>query len=149
MDLVGRIAYPLEVRIALMLNCPLMNVAGIVLLVSDRRYADPQIAMTRFLESANGLKADQGRIPLGAINRTMLDEGASVGEYSAARDLAHHRSAGRAASREDQRRPRDRDYNNFRVTPVRKAAQYRQFFAARLAPCREEMHEHDGVAMPL
>jgi hypothetical protein len=44
--------------------------------------------MDRFLEIANGLEADKGRISIGPINRTMLDEGASVDEYIAARDLA-------------------------------------------------------------
>jgi hypothetical protein len=56
--------------------------------VSDRRYADPQVAMARFLEIANGLEADQGRISIGPINRAMLDDGASVAEYITARDLA-------------------------------------------------------------
>jgi hypothetical protein len=56
--------------------------------VADRRYADPRVAMTRFLEIANGLEAENGRISIGPINRTMLDEGASVEEYIAARDLA-------------------------------------------------------------
>ena len=56
--------------------------------VIDRRYADPRVAMGRFLEIANGLEADKGRISIGPINRTMLDEGASVAEYVAARDLA-------------------------------------------------------------
>jgi hypothetical protein len=56
--------------------------------VSDRRFADPHIAMARFLEIANGIEADKGRIRIGPINRAMLDEGASVAEYSAARDLA-------------------------------------------------------------
>ena len=37
---------------------------------ADRRYADPQTAMARFLELANGLEADKGRISIGPINRT-------------------------------------------------------------------------------
>jgi hypothetical protein len=57
-------------------------------LVADRRYSDPRSAMRRFLEIANGLEAQDGRISIGPINRTMLDEGASVEEYIAARDLA-------------------------------------------------------------
>jgi hypothetical protein len=44
--------------------------------------------MARFLEIANGLEAQNGRIPIGPINRTMLDEVASVDEYVAARDLS-------------------------------------------------------------
>jgi hypothetical protein len=56
--------------------------------ISDRRYADPRIAMGRFLEIASILEADQGRVPIGPINRTMLDEGTSVNEYIAGRDLA-------------------------------------------------------------
>jgi hypothetical protein len=56
--------------------------------VTDRRFADPVIAMQRFLEIANGLEADKGRISIGTINSTMLDEGASVAEYLAARDRA-------------------------------------------------------------
>jgi hypothetical protein len=56
--------------------------------VADRRYSDPRIAMGRFLEIANGLEAQNGRISIGPINRAMLDEGASVDEYIAARDLA-------------------------------------------------------------
>jgi hypothetical protein len=56
--------------------------------IADRRFADPVIAMHRFLEIANGLEADRGRISIGPINRTMLDEGARVDEYVAARDLA-------------------------------------------------------------
>lgn len=56
--------------------------------ISDRRYVDPKVAMARFLEIANGLETDKGRVSIGPINRTMLDEGASVDEYIAARDLA-------------------------------------------------------------
>jgi hypothetical protein len=40
------------------------------------------------LEIANGVEADKGRTLIGAINRAMLDEGTSVAEYCAARDLA-------------------------------------------------------------
>ena len=50
--------------------------------ISDRRYHDPAIAMARFLELANAAEADKGRIPIGPINRTLLDEGASVDEPS-------------------------------------------------------------------
>ncbi len=58
--------------------------------VSDRPYGDPATAMARFLELANAAAgdADKGRISIGPINRTMLDEGASVAEYSAGRDRA-------------------------------------------------------------
>ena len=55
---------------------------------ADRRFADPHVAMDRFLEIANGLEADKGRISIGPINRTLLDEGASVDEYIAARARA-------------------------------------------------------------
>jgi len=51
--------------------------------VSDRRYRDPAIAMARILELANTAESDKGRIFLGTINRTLLDEGASVDEYRA------------------------------------------------------------------
>ena len=65
-----------------------MTGAPHIKLVTDRRFADPGVAMGRFLELANGLEADKGRISIGPINRTMLDEGASVEEYVAARDRA-------------------------------------------------------------
>lgn len=51
--------------------------------VGDRRYDDAGVAMTRILELANAAEADKGRISIGPINRTMLDEGASVDEYRA------------------------------------------------------------------
>ncbi len=53
--------------------------------VSDRRYRDPAAAMSRILELANAAAADadKGRISIGPINRTLLDEGASVAEYLA------------------------------------------------------------------
>ena len=50
---------------------------------ADRRYLDPAVAMARILELANAAEADKGRISLGPINRTLLDEGASVDEYKA------------------------------------------------------------------
>lgn len=51
--------------------------------VGDRRHVDADVAMARFLELANAAEADKGRIAIGPINRTMLDEGASVEEYRA------------------------------------------------------------------
>jgi len=58
--------------------------------VSDRPFADPKVAMTRILQLAYALEreADNGRIPLGPINLTILAEGASVEEYRAGIDLA-------------------------------------------------------------
>src|SRR5215470_8670095 len=51
--------------------------------ISDRRYVDSAAAMARILELAKGAEADKGRISLGPINRTLLNEGASVEEYRA------------------------------------------------------------------
>lgn len=51
--------------------------------VSDRRYLDAGVTMSRILELANAADADQRRISLGPINRTLLNEGASVDEYKA------------------------------------------------------------------
>jgi len=56
--------------------------------VSHRRYRDPIDPMARFLELANAADADKGRISIGPINRTMLDEGASVEEYRVGRQRA-------------------------------------------------------------
>jgi hypothetical protein len=42
----------------------------------------------RILELANGAEADNGRISLGPINRTLLNEGASVEEYRAGLERA-------------------------------------------------------------
>ena len=55
---------------------------------SDHRYADPRIAMGRFLEITGVLAPDYGHIPLEPIKRAMLSDGASVAEHIAERDLA-------------------------------------------------------------
>jgi hypothetical protein len=65
-----------------------MTGAPYIKFVADCRFADPLIAKQRFLEIENGLEADKGRFSIASINRTMLDEGASVDEHIAARDRA-------------------------------------------------------------
>jgi hypothetical protein len=51
----------------------------------ERPLANPEIAMAKLLEIANGIEADHaGRISVGAINHAFLDAGGNVGEYGAA-----------------------------------------------------------------
>ena len=51
----------------------------------DRPFANPEAAMAKLLEIANGLEADRaGRIAVGAINHAFLSAGGSVSEYGAA-----------------------------------------------------------------
>jgi len=51
----------------------------------DRPFADPEAAVARLLEIANGIEADHaGRIAIGAINHAFLSAGGNVGEYGAA-----------------------------------------------------------------
>jgi hypothetical protein len=51
----------------------------------DRPFADPETAMAKLLEIANGLEADHaGRIAIGAINHAFLSAGGNVNEYGAA-----------------------------------------------------------------
>ncbi len=51
----------------------------------DRPFANPETAMAKLLEIANGLDADHaGRITVGAINPAFLSTGGNVNEYGAA-----------------------------------------------------------------
>ena len=56
----------------------------------SRKFGDAKIAMTRILQLTYALEreADNGRIPLGPINLTMLSEGASAEEYRAGLEQA-------------------------------------------------------------
>jgi hypothetical protein len=56
--------------------------------VADRRYANPRLAMGRFMEIARILEAQNCLIPIDPITRTMLVDGASLAEVVAARQLA-------------------------------------------------------------
>jgi hypothetical protein len=51
----------------------------------DRPLANPEAAMVKLLEIANGLEADHaGRISVGAINHAFLSASGNVNEYGAA-----------------------------------------------------------------
>jgi hypothetical protein len=51
----------------------------------ERPFADPEAAMVKLLEIANGVEVDHaGRISIGAINHAFLSAGGNVGEYGAA-----------------------------------------------------------------
>lgn len=51
----------------------------------ERPFANPEVAMVKLLEIANGLEADHaGRISVGAINHAFLSAGGNVSEYGAA-----------------------------------------------------------------
>lgn len=51
----------------------------------DRSLANPEAAMAKLLEIANGLEADHaGRISVGAINHAFLSAGGNVNKYGAA-----------------------------------------------------------------
>jgi hypothetical protein len=51
----------------------------------DRPLANPEAAMAKLLEIANGLEADHaGRLSVAIINRQFRDTGGSYKEYSAA-----------------------------------------------------------------
>ena len=51
----------------------------------ERPFANPEAAMAKLLEIANGLEADHaGRISVGAINHAFLNAGGNVNEYGAA-----------------------------------------------------------------
>lgn len=51
----------------------------------DRPLTNPEAAMAKLLEIANGIEADHaGRIAIGAINHAFLSTGGNVGEYGAA-----------------------------------------------------------------
>jgi hypothetical protein len=46
---------------------------------------DPQAAMRKLLELANGIEADHaGRLPVGLLNTQFIDAGGSAAEYGAA-----------------------------------------------------------------
>jgi hypothetical protein len=51
----------------------------------DRQFANPEVAMAKLLEIANGIEADHaGRIAIGAINHAFLSAGGNTSEYGAA-----------------------------------------------------------------
>ena len=51
----------------------------------DHPFANPEAAMAKLLEIANGIDADHaGRISVGAINHAFLCAGGNVNEYGAA-----------------------------------------------------------------
>ena len=85
--------------------------------VADRRYLDPAIAMARILELANAAEADKGRISIGPISRTLLDEGASVDEYTAGLQRDRRRPAQAAPE------PRQCDVHAGRRRAVRVSAE--------------------------
>jgi hypothetical protein len=57
----------------------------------DRPFTNPETAMAKLLEIANGLEADHaGRISVGALNHAFLSAGGNASEYGA----AMHRAVG-------------------------------------------------------
>lgn len=55
---------------------------------SERKYADAKAAMQRLLEIASRFRVDKGRMSVGEWNGQFLNEGGSVAEYTAGRDMA-------------------------------------------------------------
>ena len=55
----------------------------------ERPFANPEAAMAKLLEIANGIEADlAGHIAFGAINHAFLSAGGNASEYGAAMHLA-------------------------------------------------------------